>query len=597
MLKYIVKRILIFIPTLIAISLLAFIISITAPADPVEKLTNSADKEGAANQQSDATKKIKQELRKKLGLDLPIFYFNFGSLSDCDTLYKIDDKDHIASLSELTHLYGNWPNISAYYHQLIKTQLAHDKLNLDEIYQTQDSLNLVYTKNQINDAITKSSFEISAILETAKPGVLASKMSNLDTLYLKYDFLKVVQKEYELSKKHYNQIIENNSHWKTYIPKIVWYGSKNQYHFWLFGNTPLAYKKSSFPYFNFKYKHYLSTNSLIGNTFLKKKVNFYNTTKHRTKVLNKTNKLLSSDHYLGTKNFIFSSDSISSIVSSDSIYNSTLDEQILLIDQVRWDNSKRYGVLRGDFGISYIDNQPISIKIWNKVWISFSFSILSVLFAYIISIPLGIYSAYKKDSKFDRISSIIVFVLYSMPGFFIGVLLLYTFANPDTLRWFPVSGIQDPSVFDPSWSLIEKVSHRLPYFVLPLVTYTYSSFAFLSRIMRVGVIDVFNQDYIRTARAKGLGEGKVVMKHALRNSLLPIITVFANIFPLAIGGSVIIETIFTIPGMGFEIYNSILNSDYPMIVAVFTIIGFLTMLGYLIADILYAVVDPRISYK
>lgn len=115
--------------------------------------------------------------------------------------------------------------------------------------------------------------------------------------------------------------------------------------------------------------------------------------------------------------------------------------------------------------------------------------------------------------------------------------------------------------------------------------------------MRVGVIDVFGQDYIRTARAKGLGEGKVVMKHALRNSLLPIITVFANIFPLAIGGSVIIETIFTIPGMGFEIYSSILNSDYPMIVAVFTIIGFLTMVGYLVADILYAVVDPRISYK
>jgi peptide/nickel transport system permease protein len=137
----------------------------------------------------------------------------------------------------------------------------------------------------------------------------------------------------------------------------------------------------------------------------------------------------------------------------------------------------------------------------------------------------------------------------------------------------------------------------MPFLILPIITYTYGSFAFLSRIMRVGVIDVFSQDYIRTARAKGLGEGKVVMKHALRNSLLPIITVFANIFPLAIGGSVIIETIFTIPGMGFEIYNSILNSDYPMIVAVFTIIGFLTMLGYLIADILYAVVDPRISYK
>ena len=115
--------------------------------------------------------------------------------------------------------------------------------------------------------------------------------------------------------------------------------------------------------------------------------------------------------------------------------------------------------------------------------------------------------------------------------------------------------------------------------------------------MRFGMIEVVSQDYIRTARAKGLGEKKVILKHALRNSLLPILTVFASIFPIAIGGSVIIEVIFSIPGMGVEVYNSILNYDYPMIITVFTITGFLTMLGYLIVDILYAVVDPRISYS
>lgn len=498
MLKYIAKRILIFIPTLLAISLLAFIISISAPADPVEKLSNSADKEGAANQQSNASKKTKQDLRKKLGLDLPVFYFSFGSISDCDTLYKVADKDHSASLSELSHYYGNWEDVSAYFNQLSKTQTSHFSLNLDEIFNS--NLNSdgspVYSKNEINDVITQSNFEVNAMLETANPSVLESKFNSLNELYAKYSFLSGVKNEFDLAKVSYDAMLNQQSSWKSYVPQIIWYGSKNQYHFWLFG-----------------------------------------------------------------------------------------------------DGENRKGVVRGDFGYSYIDSQPINTKIWSKVWISFSFSILSVLFAYIISIPLGIYSAYKKDSKFDRISSIVVFVLYSMPGFFIGVLLLYTFANPDTLRWFPVSGIQDPTLFNPEWSFWEKTAHRAPYFILPLITYTYSSFAFLSRIMRVGVIDVFGQDYIRTARAKGLGEGKVVMKHALRNSLLPIITVFANIFPLAIGGSVIIETIFTIPGMGFEIYNSILNSDYPMIVAVFTIIGFLTMIGYLVADVLYAVVDPRISYK
>ena len=115
--------------------------------------------------------------------------------------------------------------------------------------------------------------------------------------------------------------------------------------------------------------------------------------------------------------------------------------------------------------------------------------------------------------------------------------------------------------------------------------------------MRIGMIEIVSQDYIRTARAKGLTEKKVILKHALRNSLLPILTVFAAIFPMAIGGSIIIEMIFSIPGMGLEIYNSILNYDYPMIITVFTLTGFLTMLGYLVVDILYAVVDPRISYK
>ena len=142
-----------------------------------------------------------------------------------------------------------------------------------------------------------------------------------------------------------------------------------------------------------------------------------------------------------------------------------------------------------------------------------------------------------------------------------------------------------------------KLKHRMPYLILPIITYTYGSFAFLSRIMRIGMIDVVSQDYIRTARAKGLGEGKVILKHALRNSLLPIITVFAAIFPMAIGGSIILEMIFSIPGMGLEIINAIYNYDYPMIITVFTLSGFLTMVGYLVSDILYAVVDPRISYK
>jgi len=136
----------------------------------------------------------------------------------------------------------------------------------------------------------------------------------------------------------------------------------------------------------------------------------------------------------------------------------------------------------------------------------------------------------------------------------------------------------------------------VPYIILPLICYSYSSFAFLSRTMRVSMLDVVGQDYIRTARAKGLSENKVIWKHGFRNALLPIITVFANVFPAAIGGSVIIESIFSIPGMGSEAIYAIQLNNYPMIIAILTITGFLTLLGYLISDILYALVDPRISY-
>ena len=169
--------------------------------------------------------------------------------------------------------------------------------------------------------------------------------------------------------------------------------------------------------------------------------------------------------------------------------------------------------------------------------------------------------------------SLILFILYSLPSFFIGTLLLLWFANTDNLYWFPEAGIQNAVTANPNWSWWEweAIKHRIPYLILPLITYTYGSFAFLSRIMRIGMIDVMSQDYIRTARSKGLSEKTVILKHALRNSLLPIITVFAAIFPMAVGGSIIIEVIFTIPGMGKEIFEAVISQDYPMIISFFTL--------------------------
>ena len=492
MLKYTIQRVLTFIPMLIGISLLSFIISISAPGDPVERLSKAAGNEGGADQQSGASKKIKQELRKKLGLDLPIFYFSIGDISDSDTLYKVEDKYHKSNLKALDHQSGNWLAVSNYYHALLNLEKKAKKINAKSVAEQKE-----ISLNDVNEILNQCIFEINSLLEVNRIDVVNAKFEKLETLISEnFFFLHVIIKEYEHLKRTRENLVLEATKWKNYIPSIKWYGFQNQYHHWLFGN-----------------------------------------------------------------------------------------------------GDDRRGLIRGDFGISYIDGQAISTKIWQKVWISFSLSLISIFIAYLVSIPTGIYSAYKKDTAIDRGGSLVLFILYSLPSFFVGTLLLLYFANPDNLSWFPVSGIQDPTLFDPEWSLWMKAKHRMPYLILPIITYTYGSFAFLSRIMRIGMIEVISQDYIRTARAKGLGEKKVILKHALRNSLLPVITVFAAVFPMAISGSIIIEVIFSIPGMGVEVFNSILNYDYPMIITVFTITGFLTMIGYLVADILYAVVDPRISYK
>jgi peptide/nickel transport system permease protein len=184
-----------------------------------------------------------------------------------------------------------------------------------------------------------------------------------------------------------------------------------------------------------------------------------------------------------------------------------------------------------------------------------------------------------------------------MPAFWVATLLLLVFANPTVLHWFPSSGVKPATGYPADASLLEKVKLSLPYLILPTIAYTYGSLAFLSRLTRSSMLEILHQDYVRTARAKGLPERVVIYKHAFRNALLPIITVFANILPATLGGSVILESIFSIPGMGLETFHAIQNQDYPVIVGVFTLTGILTLIGYLLADVLYAAADPRIAFS
>lgn len=254
-------------------------------------------------------------------------------------------------------------------------------------------------------------------------------------------------------------------------------------------------------------------------------------------------------------------------------------------------------MIRGNFGISYRHKQPVLAVISDKIIWSLFFSVLSIIIAYLVSIPIGIRLAQKPHVFISRLTQAGLFLLYSTPVFFGGVLLLMLFANPDVLSIFPPSGIKPIGGYGDDAGLFEKLFDSLPYIVLPLICYTYSSLAYMSRLTQTSLMEQLPLDYIKTARAKGLSEHAVIRNHALKNSLLPLITVFSTVFPSIIGGSAIIESIFTIPGMGLETVNAIISKDYPVVIAIITLSCLLTMLSYLIADILYAWADPRIRHK
>jgi peptide/nickel transport system permease protein len=383
MLGYVLKRILWFVPTLFAVTIIGFILLANAPGDPVNLLSNGAKVSGNIEEQ-------KTFWRKKLGLDLPLFYFSITTLSEPDTLYKVYDEQQ----------------------------------------------------------------------------------------------LKIIKED-----------LKENGGYKNYIPKIIWYGYHNQYHQWLFGGA----------------------------------------------------------------------------------------------------NSK--GIIRGDFGISYIKKEPVISIIKDKLIWSVFFSVVSILLAYMISIPIGIKLAEKPNSKSSKITHVTLFLLYSIPSFFVGILLLMLFANPDVISIFPPSGIKPIEGYAEGASIFSKFIDSFPYMILPLICYTYSSLAFISKLTAASINEQLHLDYIKTARAKGLSEKKIIWKHALKNSALPLITVFSSVFPSIVGGSVIIESIFTIPGMGLETVKAIISQDYPIVIAVITLSSVLTIFSYLLADIVYAWVDPRIRNK
>lgn len=259
----------------------------------------------------------------------------------------------------------------------------------------------------------------------------------------------------------------------------------------------------------------------------------------------------------------------------------------------------QYGIWVGkiltlDFDVSYNYNRPVIQLIKERLPVSIQLSLISIFLSYIIAIPLGIYSSTHRHTKTDQGITIVMFILYSLPSFWVASMLIMFTTGGDFPHIFPSSYIHSIGYEEfPFW---KRTLDWLWHLVLPITCYTYGSFAFLSRQMRTSMLDSVKQDYIRTARAKGLPERVVIFKHALRNSLIPILTLSAVLLPELLGGSVVIEQIFSIDGMGKLTFEAIINRDYPIINGIFFFSAALTLLGIFIADLSYAIADPRITF-
>lgn len=252
------------------------------------------------------------------------------------------------------------------------------------------------------------------------------------------------------------------------------------------------------------------------------------------------------------------------------------------------------GLLSGDFGTSFKDKRPIASKLRPALYWTLVLNLSAFALALSLAIPIGVHSALRKSGRFDRFFTIVLFGLYSLPRFWVAtifVVFLTSATYGAWLHWFPSIGLGQIPAGASSW---DAFWIRAGHLAAPVICQTYGLLAFIARQMRGSMIEVIRQDYIRTARAKGLPEHAVVWKHAFRNALFPVITVLASLFPAAIAGSVILEVIFAIPGMGLLAFEAISSYDWPVVFSVLILGAVLTMAGIWVADFLYGLADPRV---
>ncbi len=257
-----------------------------------------------------------------------------------------------------------------------------------------------------------------------------------------------------------------------------------------------------------------------------------------------------------------------------------LDDPFLL-GYARWLGQ----LVRGDLGHSFRDGRPVLVLLCEALPVTLLLALPSLFLGYLLAVPIGIVSGARPGGLLDRSLSRIVFLLYSLPIQWVALMLVVAAAG----RGLPIYGLRSEGT--------RSLGDLLLHLVLPIACLTYGSLAVVSRYLRSSMVEAMGQDYVRTARAKGLSESAVVLKHALPNSLLSLITLFGLTLPALTSGAVIVERIFGLPGMGKLTFDAVLGRDVPVLMGAITLAGALTLIGILVSDLLYAAADPRISLR
>ncbi len=468
---YLLKRTLLFIPTLVLVSLLSFGLSRLAPGDSVSDYLgeDTFGKYSTPNDLMTAERGYAQAAAA-LHLDRPPFYFSISTKAYPDTLHRVSISFRRKTMEKLTGQYGNWPQVQAWY------------LGIRSF-----DLKMLGLPDSLRTAATPIKQPLRELYTSYLDGVITARLSEIAASFGKNPALdSALGNDFFTLKKSYETLKSEATPGKLRVPTFHWYGLDNQYHAWF------------------------------------------------------------------------------------------------------------TGILRGDFGISLNKRQAVSKQLKPALFWTLAVNIPAIFLAFLIAVPLGTWSAVKRGQRFDKITTAGLFMLYSLPAFWVGTMLLIFFTNRQYgMSIFPGPGLGEMPSGASQW---KQLGLALPHLLLPVLCVAYPSVAYIARQARGGMNTVLGQDYIRTARAKGLPERTVIWKHSFRNALFPLITLFAAVLPAAIAGSVAVEVIFDIPGMGWLTFEAIYQKDWPIVFAVLMLSAVLTVAGMLLADLFYIIVDPRVTY-